>query len=127
MKSLGNEKSWEREFLGMRSLGVPAGGMMAACAQLKEEFGTSSGAVEIRVCCLHLVSNELGMQQIWAQQIRRRPCEQGGNRSEDDADKAGYGQNEDRCDGEQPEHPGLAFSPIGGLVVAKRRGHRDLL
>jgi hypothetical protein len=105
---------------------------MAARAQLKEEFGTSSGAGVIRVCCLHLVSNELGMQQIWAQQIwaqqiRRRPCEQGGNRSEDDADKAGYGQNEDRCDGEQPEHPGLAFSPIGGLVVAKRRGHRDLL
>ena len=69
-----------------------------------------------------LVSNGLGIERTW-----RHACGQGGNASEDDADKAGEGQHQRRRDGEKPEHPGRALGSTGGLMVAKRRGHRGLL
>jgi hypothetical protein len=39
------------------------------------------------------------------------------NTSEDDADKASYGQHENRCNAEKPKHPKLPSILIGALIV----------
>jgi hypothetical protein len=46
---------------------------------------------------------------------------------EDDADEGSYSQHEDRCEGKDPNHPKLFAILIGLLLVAKCRGHRNLL
>jgi hypothetical protein len=46
-----------------------------------------------------------------------------GNTSEENADKASYGQEENRCNGEKPKHPKLLSILIDALIVAERREH----
>jgi hypothetical protein len=90
--------------------------MMAVRMELKEEFGTSSWAADNRISTFPFASNG---------GIRSVPANgQCGNTSEDDADEGSYGQHENRCNGEKPEHPRLL---TGALIVAERREHCDLL
>jgi hypothetical protein len=47
--------------------------------------------------------------------------------SEDDADERSYSQDENRCEGKNPNRPKFGSILIGKLLFAERCGHRDLL